>query len=178
MKFNSKSQNSMSRMNAGTAVRHFIGIIALLVACTSLAQADEPGPAIGNHFTLYLQPVAVTFDLNDPPQPLDTIMFSREAYAADISDPSNPEPTGPVIGSNMVRCTFSGPGGFLCHGTLTLFGQGDLALMGPYVFQDPSFAAVTGGTGDFAGAKGELTSFELTPEGDLLYVFDLSSGRR
>lgn len=49
----------------------------------------------------------------------------------------------------------------LCHATLSLRGKGDLIIHGKVVFRRGSNArpvlAVTGGTGDYAGASGTMT---------------------
>ena len=154
----------------------FAAVIAMLLSA-SVAQADDKMPFLGNHFAVYVDTVVGTFDINDPPQPLDTVIFSRNVYAVDLSDPADPVPTGPVIGSNMVQCTLAGPAGFLCHGTLSLIGLGDLTISGPFVFQNPAKAAVTGGTGRFANARGQITALELNADADQVYWVDLS-GRR
>ena len=161
--------------------RHFTTIVlSFLISLLlggSLAQANDRGAFQDNRFVVYVDTVVGTFNVNDPPRPLDTVIFSRDVYEVDLSDPSNPVPTGPVIGSNMVQCTVAGPAGFLCHGTLTLFGIGDLTLAGPFAFQNPSQASITGGSGRFAGARGQITALELPADADQVYWVDLS-GRR
>jgi len=154
-----------------------MSLIAGLIIGVSVAQADSPSFPEGNRFAVYVDTVAGTFNLNDPLQPFDSVIFSRDVYAVDLSDPANPVPTGPVIGSNMVQCTVAGPAGLLCSGTVTLFGLGDLIIAGPFVFQNPDEAAVTGGTGRFSGARGEMTALELNADADQVYWFDLSSSR-
>ncbi|MDX1555803.1 MAG: hypothetical protein R3212_07245 [Xanthomonadales bacterium] len=152
-----------------------------LISClviSSLAAATEKAAFSGNHFAVYVDTVVATFNLNDPPQPLDSVIFSRDVYAIDWSDPANPAPAGPVIGSNMVMCTVAGPAGLLCNGTVTLFGIGELTLAGRFAFENPSQVAVTGGTGRFANARGQLTALELNPEADQVYWFDLSGKRQ
>ncbi|HMB58567.1 MAG TPA: hypothetical protein VKN35_01525 [Xanthomonadales bacterium] len=152
-------------------------LVVFLMLIVPLAQANDNAPFQGNHFALYVDTVTATFDLNDPPEPLDTVVFSRDVYAVDLSDPGNPLPTGPVIGSNMVQCTVAGPAGLLCQGTVSLFGIGDLIISGPFVFQNPDEVAVTGGTGRFTNARGQMTALEINADADQVYWFDLS-GRR
>ena len=152
-----------------------LSLIAGLIIWVSAVQADSSSFPKGNHFAVFVDTVVGTFNLNDPPQPLDSVIFSRDVYAVDLSDPANPVPTGPVIGSNMVQCTVAGPAGLLCMGTVSLFGQGDLIIAGPFVFQNPDEAAVTGGTGRFAGARGEMTALEINQDADQVYWFDLST---
>lgn len=154
-----------------------LGVSAALLLNALTAQANERAAFQGDHFAVYVDTVAATFNLNDPPQPFDSVIFSRDVYAVDLSDPDNPVPTGPVIGSNMVQCTVAGPAGLLCHGTVSLFGIGDLTIAGPFVFQNPDEAAVTGGTGRFADARGQMSALEVNAETDQVYWFDLS-GRR
>jgi allene oxide cyclase-like protein len=77
---------------------------------------------------------------------------------------------GERVGRDAVTCTIiaARPSAFrlLCWGTLTLFGRGDLTVHGKVLFREGATAlpelAVTGGTGDYAGASGTMTIDEGT----------------
>jgi len=74
---------------------------------------------------------------------------------------------GERVGRDAVRCDITRVTkrsfGLQCFATLTFRGRGDLTVQGKILFQEGSemlsTLAITGGTGDYAGASGE---FELT----------------
>ena len=178
MQFKSRRSTDGLRALTRRTITTTVSLATALLLCGSAVQADEASPFQGHHFAVYVDTVVGTLNLGDPPVPGDSAIFSRDVYAVDLSDPANPAPTGPVIGSNMVMCTVAGPAGLMCEGIVSLFGHGDLIIAGPFVFQNPDEAAVTGGTGRFAGVRGEMTALELNPDADQVYWFDLSGARR
>ncbi len=75
---------------------------------------------------------------------------------------------GERVGRDAVRCDITRAKersfGLQCFGTLTFRGRGDLTIHGKILFQRESETlptlAITGGTGDYAGASGEFTLVE------------------
>jgi len=156
-----------ARITCGVAL-----VITLL--CSFSAQAAGLN---GNHFSVYAQTVDAAFPPNFPPLIGEQIVFARDVYQADLSDPANPVPVGDVIGSNITVCIAAPPAGISCSGSLTLFGRGSLMLQAPFVFENPTNVAVTGGTGDFAGVGGTASGLELNLAADQLFEFSLSRGK-
>jgi hypothetical protein len=84
------------------------------------------------------------------------------------------------VGRNDIECTFTAVdddliANLLCRGVLTLDDQGSLAWQGSTQFdltEDPDEdealikVAITGGTGDFTRAGGEVVVFDTTEEDD------------
>jgi hypothetical protein len=93
------------------------------------------------------------------------------------------------VGSQRIECVkvreyedASFAGDLLCHGVLILDGRGYLAWQGPLTFSpdggDPTAPvftmAVTGGTGDFLAAGGEIRGFDESTEDESLTRYELA----
>jgi hypothetical protein len=93
------------------------------------------------------------------------------------------------VGSQRIECVkvreyedapFAGD--LLCHGVLILDGRGHLAWQGPLTFSpdggDPTAPvftmAVTGGTGDFLAAGGEILGFDESTDEESLTRYELT----
>jgi hypothetical protein len=105
--------------------------------------------------------------------PGDRNVFREQLFALDDSDPANPEPTGPALGSVLAECTVVTTGleradtSVLCSRMFVLDDRGDIAAAESSTFADPAedTVAITGGTGDFRDAGGEI-SFTVEEFGD------------
>ena len=91
----------------------------------------------------------------------DILTFANEVFDAD--DKSK-------IGSDQGHCIRTVPGKtWECFWTLTL-DKGQITVEGPFNDTGNSLFAITGGTGDFAGAKGEMALSAYGTKGDA-YTF-------
>lgn len=110
------------------------------------------------------------------PSPGDRNVFREQLFALDDSDPDNPEPTGPQLGSVLAECTVVTVGqtpadqSQLCSRMFVLDDRGDIAAAESFTFADPvdDTLALTGGTGDFRDAGGQVSfTAEFFDDGDL-----------
>jgi len=86
----------------------------------------------------------------------DILTFANEVYDAD--DKSK-------VGSDQGICFRTVPGkAWECFWTLSL-DKGQLTVEGPFYDAADSVLAITGGTGDFAGATGDMALSARDPEG-------------
>lgn len=161
--------------------------IALLVAAPLVGANGRT-----EQIDLYLDETEMQFNpANDaalPPRvegelrPGDTIFFRRDAYALDESNPADPQPTGPVIGTNVTECVVSSsfiPGvnpflAIVCRGATTLNDRGQILHEGALDFVPGmlAVASVPGGSGEFEGVTGQFTAVEL-PDRDQVYKIEL-----
>jgi allene oxide cyclase len=73
------------------------------------------------------------------------------------------------VGTDQGWCIRTNVAGGAWECTWTLFlAQGQIVSQGPFLDAGPSTMAITGGTGEFAGARGQL---ELSANEDGLFVF-------
>jgi hypothetical protein len=72
------------------------------------------------------------------------------------------------LGKEYVRCE-NGFEGFTCEATMLIFNKGKITAAGTMFSADDTVLAVTGGTGKFKTAHGQLTS-TLTDDGNDLLV--------
>ncbi len=86
----------------------------------------------------------------------DILTFANEVYDADDKD---------KVGSDQGICfrTVAGKA-WECFWTLSL-DKGQLTVEGPFYDAGDSVLAITGGTGDFAGATGDMALSARDPEG-------------
>lgn len=128
----------------------FAAVIALLIAAVATAAGVTVAPTQAKEsFTVIEHADSDTMaDLGDEGDSIgDTLSFSNELY--DESD-SN------VVGSSDGSCTRTKPGKtWHCTWTNTL-QDGSIVVSGPFYDEGDSTLAITGGTGDYAGASGEM----------------------
>lgn len=91
-------------------------------------------------------------------------------FANDLYDESNAN----KVGTDSGWCIRTVPGStWECFWTATL-GDGQITVEGPFFDDHDSVLAVTGGTGSYAGAKGEMTLHARNDEGtEYDFVYDL-----
>jgi len=76
-----------------------------------------------------------------------------------------------TIGRDSVHCTLS-VRAFVCDATASIFGKGKITVYGAFFRENDSRIAVTGGTGAYKEAGGQLT---IAPSGNnTLLVFELT----
>ena len=91
----------------------------------------------------------------------DILTFANEVFDADDKT---------KIGTDQGHCIRTVPGKtWECFWTLTL-DKGQITVEGPFNDTGDSLFAITGGTGDFAGAKGEMALSAYGTKGDA-YTF-------
>lgn len=123
------------------------------------------------------------------PSPGDRFVFREGLFELDDSDRNNPEPKGDQLGTVLAECTAVTVGeapedvSVVCSRVFTLDERGDIAVQESFTFADPleDTLAVTGGTGDFRDAGGQV-SFEVDPIEDTenfnsVYTFELTLSR-
>jgi len=95
----------------------------------------------------------------------DTLAFSGEIYATDNST---------LRGSDAGSCVRTVVGArYECSWTITL-DEGQIMVAGPFLDTGDSRLAVTGGTGAFSGARGEMLLHARKDDGsEYDFVFDL-----
>jgi hypothetical protein len=77
---------------------------------------------------------------------------------------------GERVGRDVVKCTL-GIRTFLCDATGQIAGRGKITVSGAF-FGGETQIAVTGGTGDFQDARGELFAVDQ-PDGTTRLIFHL-----
>jgi allene oxide cyclase len=91
----------------------------------------------------------------------DILTFANEVFDADDKN---------KVGTDQGHCIRTVPGKtWECFWTITL-DKGQITVEGPFNDTGDSVFAITGGTGDFAGAKGELALSPYGTKGDA-YTF-------
>jgi len=82
-------------------------------------------------------------------------------FANDIYDDANAN----KLGSDNGWCIRTVPGqAWECFWTLTL-AKGQITVQGPFLDAGDSVLAITGGTGDYAKSRGDMTLHARNPEG-------------
>ena len=97
----------------------------------------------------------------------DILTFANKVYDEDNAD---------EIGSDNGYCFRTVVGGaWECHWILTL-ENGQITVDGPFYDAGDSVLAITGGTGDYAGASGEMTLHARNDQGtEYDFVYELGS---
>jgi hypothetical protein len=86
----------------------------------------------------------------------DILTFANEVFDADDKD---------KVGTNQGICFRTVPGkAWECFWTLSL-DKGQITVEGPFYDKGDSVLAITGGTGDFAGAQGEMALAAIGTDG-------------
>lgn len=140
----------------GTAV----GVVAASMATADsqpavLARASE-NPGQGLTLDLYMQGTDQVANLSQPPQPGQQNLLGSDLYELGGSATS-PSPTGERIGRRIAVCTVATPGEAVCDGIIDLKGRGTISAQLEVLIPGGNQGiAITGGTGDFAGATGTI----------------------
>ena len=97
----------------------------------------------------------------------DILTFANEVYDEDNAD---------EIGSDNGYCFRTVVGeAWECHWILTL-EDGQITVDGPFYDADDSVLAITGGTGEYAGASGEMTLHARNDQGtEYDFAYELGS---
>jgi len=123
------------------------------------------GPATADPQELKVIEHATTDAVTDTGAPGDSagdiLTFANEVFDSDNKN---------KIGTDQGHCIRAVPGKtWECFWTLTL-DNGQITVEGPFNDTGDSLFAITGGTGDFAGAEGEMTLSAYGTKGDA-YTF-------
>lgn len=130
---------------------------------------DEATPAAvqAEFLTIVVVERATTdtvIDLGDEGDSIgDLLVFANQIY-----DESNEE----LIGSDQGSCVRTVPGtSYECAWTLTL-DDGQIMVQGPFVDGENSVLAITGGTGAYVGATGEMTTRTLS-DSEIEFTYEI-----
>jgi hypothetical protein len=149
----------------GIALAAALGIVLGAVAA-GLATADpQPtaqasaadNPGTGLVLDLYMRGTDQSADLTQPPQPGQQNLLGSDLYALGGSDAS-PTSSGQPVGRRIGVCTVATAGEALCDGIIDLGGRGTISAQLEVLLPGGNQGiAITGGTGEFAGATGTIT---------------------
>lgn len=132
-----------------------IAVILVGAVATSAVLANASNRGQGTKLDLY----AAQTDFRPasfPTSPGDQNYIGWDLYALDDSG-TVPAPQGDPIGRELGVCTLVTPSEGVCDGLLELDGRGTLTLYLEVNLASGSQAsAITGGTGEFAGAGGTM----------------------
>ncbi|MEZ5831877.1 MAG: allene oxide cyclase family protein [Dongiaceae bacterium] len=142
-------------------------MIRLMAAMTGAILIVSGSTAIAGNMTLKVVERATTdavTDLGDKDDSAGDVL----TFANDVYDEGNAN----KVGSDNGWCIRTVPGkAWECFWTLSL-ADGQLTVEGPFLDAGDSMLAVTGGTGKYAGARGDMKLHARNPEGseyDFIY---------
>lgn len=115
---------------------------------------------------LYAKATEVSDQVSDPPEPGERFLVGRDLFELGGS-PDAPEPIGDSIGRNLVVCTVVTATEATCDGHWTLDERGTISATAyNSLLVSGDGGAVVGGTGEFAGARGEVKNVPVPGKGD------------
>lgn len=130
-----------------------LAMVAAVATLGTLGVATDSAQAHGNRHRLTFEDVTtastfVDLDHNEAPDPGDYFVFHEEATVGDS-----------VIEYNDSQCVVGFDNNFLCHVVIVIGQRGQVTVDGSVAAPGGAFPgdfdlAVTGGTGEFAGARG------------------------
>jgi hypothetical protein len=134
-----------------------VATVALILAAAVTLSATASGPAQeAKSQTLRLLAVETGkehyIDLGERGDSVGDIVMFKEILRA----------RGRVAGHTEIHCTFAGPDSARCNGTIFL-GNGKIEAGGAIHFRKVTRLPILGGTGAYAGARGQL---EFTEAGN------------
>jgi hypothetical protein len=137
----------------------------MLIATIAAGAFFAAGPASADPLELKVIEHATTDAVTDTGAKGDSagdiLTFANEVFDADDKN---------KVGTDQGHCIRTVPGKtWECFWTITL-DKGQITVEGPFNDTGDSLFAITGGTGDFAGAKGELALSPYGTKGDA-YTF-------
>lgn len=120
------------------------------------AQATPSGEP-GLSMDVYSRGTQLTNDLSQPPKPGQGTLAGADLFLLGGSS-DHPAPEGPAIGSRFGVCTVVTDSQALCDGMIDLDGRGTISVQLEVLIPGGNQGiAITGGTGEFAGAAGTVT---------------------
>ena len=136
-----------------------LGVITIATAGAFIAAISAPSPVFAAQELKMVEHAttdAVTDTGASGDSAGDILTFANEVYDADDKD---------KVGSDQGICfrTVAGKA-WECFWTLSL-DKGQLTVEGPFYDAGNSVLAITGGTGEFAGATGDMALSARDPEG-------------
>lgn len=136
-----------------------LGVITIATAGAFIAAISAPSPVFAAQELKMVEHAttdAVTDTGASGDSAGDILTFANEVYDADDKD---------KVGSDQGICfrTVAGKS-WECFWTLSL-DKGQLTVEGPFYDAGDSVLAITGGTGEFAGATGDMALSARDPEG-------------
>ncbi|MFQ5555969.1 MAG: hypothetical protein ACE5GB_00405 [Acidimicrobiales bacterium] len=119
------------------------------------APSQAPGTGQVLKMDLYLIGTDVEANVTNPPEPGQQNFIGGDLYELDEAADS-PSPTGDPVGRAVGLCTQVTQEERTCSGVFNLHGRGLLTVQVEVVRGSNQGVAVTGGTGEFAGARGTI----------------------
>jgi hypothetical protein len=182
-------------MSIRTRIAALAGAAALVVAgvvAISSASADGTRPSSARHgwpTSTARAPHAVVHAARASAKAEGThvvavIEKERRSAFVDVGDPGDSagdyflfesdllNNSGDVVGRDSVKCTL-GVRTFICDATGTLFHRGKLTAYGAFFGENDARLAITGGTGAFKEAGGQVTVADQA-DGTTLLVFEIT----
>ncbi|HEX2619902.1 MAG TPA: allene oxide cyclase family protein [Phototrophicaceae bacterium] len=148
-------------MKSKAVIAVLLVVIAVLAAGMISTQAHEGENTI--HVIEHATTDVVTDTGEEGDSVGDVLTFANEVFD---------EANATKVGTDNGYCIRTAVGAaWECHWTLTL-DDGSLTVDGPFYDAGDSTLAITGGTGEYAGAKGQMQLHALNPEGteyDFIY---------
>ncbi len=136
-----------------------VGLLAVGAGGAAFASAADD-EHVDKTFTLIQHQTNFAF-ITHGPQPAagDTIVIRDDLFRTGEHRQATEK-----VGFDNIQCTVTFESHLLCHAATELFGRGQLTQQAVTTFPPPSnFAtAVTGGTDDFRGARGEAHVVQLS----------------
>jgi len=136
-----------------------VGLLAVGAGGAAFASAGDDGHA-EKTFTLIQHETNFAL-ITHGPQPAagDTIVIRDDLLRSGEHGQATEK-----VGFDNIQCTVTFDSHILCHAATELFGRGQLTQQGVIAFPPPSSfdTAVTGGTDNFRGARGEVHRVQLS----------------
>lgn len=178
------ARRAMNRTDWEVPLKRYVVAAVLMATCMLVGSVAEAKANRGQGVTLefYALTTHATFELTDPPQPGQRAIFARDLYMLG-GTPENPQPVGDPVGRNSIICTLVSMIEASCEGRWDLDGLG---VISGVAFLDRSLseaerpaAPLTGGTGIFIGARGEIRTFSVPDSEDQVWIIEIlgRSGR-
>lgn len=145
----------------GLTVTAMLVVVAVLVGVAVFIGSGGAGSAAraGQRVTLslYMSGTNQSNNLTQPPAPGQQNILGSDLYQLGGTDAA-PAPTGDAIGRRVAVCTVVTPSEAICRAIVDLHDRGTLAAQLEVLLPGGNQGiAITGGTGEFAGAAGTIT---------------------
>lgn len=155
-----RSHRSLSFLSIAAALALLVVAVVAVVRLTPAPVAAEESITVIEHAT-----TDTVLDNGDKDDSIgDSLVFANDVY--DENDAN-------VVGSDQGSCIRTRPGkAWECTFTVILDG-GNIVVQGPFNDEGDSTLAITGGTGDYANATGEMTLTALDGGEKYKFAFDV-----
>ena len=150
-----------------------LGLAVAVLLTAAGCQMSQPAGESTTELELdfYLAGTDVQMDMTSPPEPGQSNFLGGDIYLLDDSTGA-PRPDGEPIGRFLGQCTVITARERTCTGLVTLDGRGTISVQVAVAEGVNQGIALTGGTGEFHGARGSGTEPSVPghPEDRLLHL--------